>query len=100
MLGLLLIELWYGKSIEELQEPCDLDCAGTPGVAWCTADRLVENEIEFEAGKRYSDAVRRCIRCDFDRRDMSLDSEGFQQAVYDGVVALLERTLEQFNRLD
>ncbi|KAF2867800.1 hypothetical protein BDV95DRAFT_502195 [Massariosphaeria phaeospora] len=99
-LGVLLIELWYGKSIEELQMPCDLDCQGTPGVAWCTAERVVENEIEFEAGKRYSDAVRRCIRCDFDRKDMSLDNESFQQAVYDGVVSLLEKTLQQFNSLD
>lgn len=99
-LGILLIELWYGKCIEELQMPCDLDCTGTPGVAWCTADRLVENELEFEAGKRYSDAVRRCIRCDFDRKDMSLDNESFQQAVYGGVVGLLETTLQQFSSLD
>ncbi|KAF2658683.1 hypothetical protein K491DRAFT_676272 [Lophiostoma macrostomum CBS 122681] len=99
-LGILLIELWYGKPIEELQQPCDLDCQGTPGVTWCTADRLIETEFEFEAGKRYSDAVRRCIRCDFDRSDMSLDNENFQKAVYQGVVALLERTLQQFTSLD
>ena len=98
-LGVLLIELWYGKSIEELQIPADRDCEGTPGVVWCTADRLVD-EIEFQAGKRYSEAVRRCVRCDFDRKDLSLDSESFQQAMYNGVVALLERTWEQFNRLD
>ncbi|KAF2005541.1 hypothetical protein P154DRAFT_518305 [Amniculicola lignicola CBS 123094] len=99
-LGILLIELWYGKSIEELQTTADLNCQGTPGVTWCTAQRLVENEIEFEAGKRYSDAVRRCILCDFDRKDVSLDEEGFQQAVYEGVVALLEKTLHQFSTLD
>ncbi|KAF2470024.1 uncharacterized protein BDR25DRAFT_304010 [Lindgomyces ingoldianus] len=95
-LGILLIELWYGKPIEALSMPSDLDCRGTPGVEWCTADRIVENEIEFEAGKCYSEAVRRCIRCDFDRKDMSLENESFQQAVYDGVVALLETTLQQF----
>ncbi|KAF2267559.1 hypothetical protein CC78DRAFT_576929 [Lojkania enalia] len=99
-LGILLIELWYGKPIEELRTPSDLDCEGTPGVEWCTAERLVETEIEFEAGPKYSDAVRRCIRCDFDRKDMSLDNESFQQAVYDGVVALLEKTLQQFISLD
>ncbi|KAF2740112.1 hypothetical protein EJ04DRAFT_559137 [Polyplosphaeria fusca] len=99
-LGILLIELWYGKPINQLKKPSDLDCQGTPGVEWCTADRLVENDIEFEAGKRYSDAVRRCIRCDFDRKDTSLDNEGFQHAVYDGVVALLEKTWQQFNSLD
>ena len=95
-LGILLIELWYGKPIEELQQPCDLNCQGTPGVTWCTAERLIENEIEFEAEKGYSDAVRRCVRCDFDRSDMSLDKETFQRAVYEGVVKLLEQTLQQF----
>lgn len=98
-LGVLLIELWYGRSIEELEIAEDHDCQGTPGITWCTADRLVD-EIEYQAGKRYSDAVRRCVRCDFDRRDMSLDSEGFQEAVYNGVVALLEKDLNQFNGLD
>ena len=39
---------------------------------WNTADRLVE-ELYSEAGAKYSDAVRRCIRCDFDRRATSLD---------------------------
>jgi hypothetical protein len=96
----MLIELWYGKAIEELQTSGDLECAGNPGLVWCTAVRLVEEDIEFEAGKRYADAVRRCIGCDFDRKETSLDSESFQQAVYDGVVALLEKTLHQFNRLD
>lgn len=99
-LGVLLIELWYGKSIEELQLPCDLDCQGTPGVSWCTAERIVENDIEFEAGKRYSDVVRRCIRCDFDRKNTNLDNVMFQQAVFDGVVAPLEKNLRQFNSLD
>ena len=99
-LGILLIELWYGRSIEQLQVPSDLDCQGTPGVEWCTAERLVENELEFEAGKRYSDAVRRCIRCDFDRKDTRLEDQGFQEAVWEGVVSALERTLKQFSSLD
>ncbi|KAF1849283.1 uncharacterized protein K460DRAFT_280656 [Cucurbitaria berberidis CBS 394.84] len=99
-LGILLIELLYGKPIEELQSPRDLECVGTPGVAWCTAERLIEEEIEYEAGPRYLDAVRRCIRCDFNKKDSSLDDEEFQQAVFDGVVAPLEKTLQHFTSLD
>jgi hypothetical protein len=95
-LGILLIELLYGKPIEELQTPQDQDCDGTPGVAWCTADRLIEEEIEFEAGPRYLEAVRRCVRCDFNRKESSLDDEAFQQAVFEGVVTPLEKTLQQF----
>lgn len=99
-LGILLIELLYGKPIEELQMPHDLECQGTPGVAWCTAERLIEEEIAFEAGPLYSDAVRRCIRCDFNRNESSLDNRDFQRAVFDGVVAPLEKTLQRFNGIE
>ncbi|KAH7092282.1 hypothetical protein FB567DRAFT_567300 [Paraphoma chrysanthemicola] len=96
-LGVLLIELLYGKPIEELQTAHDLDCQGTPGAVWCTAERLIDEEIAFEAGQLYSDAVRRCIRCDFNQKNSSLDDQDFQQAVFDGVVAPLEKTLSHFN---
>lgn len=97
-LGILLIELWYGQPIAKLQIAADLDSRGTPGPAWCTAERIVETELEYEAGKRYADAVRRCIWCDFDRnmKDMSLGAESFQQAVFLGVLLPLERTLRDF----
>jgi hypothetical protein len=99
-LGVLLIELLYGTSIEGLQTPHDLDCEGTPGAVWCTAERLVDEEIALEAGQLYADAVRRCIRCDFNRKSSSLDDQDFQQAVFDGVVAPLEKTLQHFNGQD
>ena len=99
-LGVLLIELLYGMSIEELQTTPDLACEGTPGAVWCTVERLVDEEIALEAGQLYSDAVRWCIRCDFNRTNMSLDDQEFQQAVYEGVVAPLEKTLQHFNGRD
>jgi predicted kinase len=99
-LGVLLIELLYGMSIEELQIARDLECQGTPGVVWCTAERLIDEEIALEAGKLYCDAVRRCIRCDFNRQSSSLDDQDFQQAVYSEVVTPLEKTLQRFNGQD
>jgi hypothetical protein len=99
-LGILLIELLYGTSIEELQSPRDVDCENTPGVVWCTAERLVDEEIEFQGGPLYLDAVRRCIRCDFNRKESNLEDEAFQQAVFDGVVTPLEKTLQRFVSLD
>jgi hypothetical protein len=99
-LGVLLIELLYGSSIEDLQTPHDLDSEGTPGAVWCTAERLINEEIELEAGPLYSDAVRRCVRCDFNKKNFSLDDEEFQQAVYEGVVAPLEKTLKHFRGED
>jgi hypothetical protein len=47
-----------------------------------------------EAGARYSDAVRRCIRCDFDQRASSLEDSRFVEAVYRGVVAQLQANYE------
>lgn len=99
-LGILLIELLYGEAIEDLQTPRDLDSHGTPGTVWCTADRLIEEEIAFQAGPLYADAVRRCIRCDFNKPSSSLEDQDFQQAVFDGVVAPLEKTLQRFNGPD
>lgn len=99
-LGILLIELWYGKPMEDLVEAGDIDYPGTPGVMWYTAERLIKTDIEFEAGKRYADVVRRCIRCDFDRMDSNLGDESFQRAVFDKVVTPLEITLQQFSSLD
>jgi len=80
--------------------PQDLNYQGTPGVVWCTAERLIDEEIALEAGQLYADAVRRCIRCDFNRKTSSLDDQDFQQAVFDGVVVPLEKTLQHFKGLD
>jgi len=95
-LGILLIELIYDKPIEELQIPRDQDCAGTPGITWVTAERLLDDDIDFHAPMNYVEAVRRCIRCDFNRKESSLDDEAFQQAVFEGVVTPLEKELQHF----
>jgi len=93
-LGVALIELWYRKPIDELYQ--DADGPQNTGndildllTEFETADRLAKALLS-EAGARYSDAVRRCIRCDFDQRASSLEDAGFQKAVYQGVVAPLQ----------
>ncbi|MDE2312744.1 MAG: alpha/beta hydrolase, partial [Elusimicrobia bacterium] len=48
---------------------------------------------DIDHWSRYGDAVRHCIRCDFDLQETSLEDERFQEAVYDGVVGLLEDDL-------
>ncbi|KAI4690174.1 uncharacterized protein J4E84_004356 [Alternaria hordeiaustralica] len=94
-LGILLIELCFEKSIEDLQLPCDLDCSNTPGVAWCTAQRLLdEKKLEFKIGPGYQDIVRRCIWCDFDQGKSNLDDRDLQRAVFEKVVVPLEEILQ------
>lgn len=95
VLGLVLIELCYGQPMIKLQTAEDLQCEGTPGVAWCTANRLIERKyIEHQVGWRYADAVRRCIWCDFGVADADLENKRFQQAVYEGVLENLEEFLQ------
>ncbi|RYP18215.1 hypothetical protein DL765_004072 [Monosporascus sp. GIB2] len=91
-LGVSLIELWYGKPISQLHRPED-GPLGDSMTEFYTADRLVD-ELYNEAGGKYSDAVRRCIRCDFDRRAKNLEDIAFQRAVYEGVVAQLKENFD------
>jgi hypothetical protein len=93
-LGIALIELWYKKPMTEFHE--EADGPQNTGNAlfdlmaqFNTADRL-SKALYDEAGDTYSDAVRRCIRCDFDSRASSLENIQLQKAVYQGVVAQLQ----------
>ncbi|QVM06015.1 hypothetical protein D8B26_000725 [Coccidioides posadasii str. Silveira] len=99
-LGVLLIELCLSKPLEQLRLPEEMDKDGHPNPLsnWMTANRLVD-EIYMKGGSRYGDAVRHCIRCDFDRRDANLEREDFQQAGYDKIVSLLEKDLKDFHGL-
>tara|TARA_R110002003_G_scaffold141_27_gene13080 strand:+ start:15497 stop:16732 length:1236 start_codon:yes stop_codon:yes gene_type:complete len=97
-LGVALIELYYRKPITELHQ--DIDGPQNTGNAMLdiiaefkTADRLADALLS-EAGARYSDAVRRCIRCDFDQRASSLEDPKFQKAVYHGVVSQLQENYD------
>ena len=55
-----------------------------------TATRSINN-VYNEAGVQYGDVVRRCIRCKFDQRKLSLKD--------DGVVPLLEEDFSDFYQL-
>jgi hypothetical protein len=97
-LGVALIELWYGESLPELHEdedgPLDPpDLQSSLLTRFNTADRLAD-ELADDAGTKYSDAVRRCIRCDFSLRVNNLEDVQFQKAVFHGVVAKLKESYD------
>ena len=99
-LGVSLIELRYKKSIQELHKPEDGPLSSNDPVAtiltqWNTADRLAE-KLEGDVGFCYGDAVRRCIRCNFNCKSSCLDEITFQAEVYQGVVSLLQRNYDSF----
>ena len=96
-LGIVLIELCMEQSFDSLHAPEDLNPDGTKHAAsdFLAANRLVD-QVYDRAGKRYGDAVRRCILCEFDQRKTTLEDDAFRRAVYDNVIAVLEEDVTQF----
>jgi hypothetical protein len=97
ILGVSLIEVYFHKRLHEMYTPDDLDADGqvteeTPHLA---LERLM-HEIRQEAGDRYGNAVRRCIKCQFDQWYDDINSPDFRQAFYQKVVVPLEANWKAF----
>lgn len=95
-LGLVLVELCFGRTLTEMRKPEDLESKETL-TKLRTATRLYPC-VYTEMGPLYGDVVRRCLFQTFDVRELSLDSEEVQQKVLDDVVAPLVEDLTSFNR--
>ena len=96
-LGIVLIELCFRKPLQSLRVAADLDADGKPTklTDFYTASRMIDR-VRSKAGAPWADAVRRCIYCEFDQHDTSLENEAFRQAVYQGVVKPLEDDLRHY----
>ena len=96
-LGLLLIELWFGKPIDHLRSATDLGLLDqVNGITDHVTTRRLIDVVYKDAGYSYGDAVRRCIHCDFDQRSYDLDTVALKEAVHWGVVSPLEKNLDFF----
>lgn len=96
-LGVVLVELWFGRRLEDLRIEEDGD--GIGGMTeYVTAWRLIR-EISEEAGEKYGDAVRRCI-IGLDHRNASLETDDFKNEVHMKVVSPLVENLESFCAVD
>lgn len=93
-LEIALIELCYGKALEDLRSKSD----GSPmsvGEIIVAAKSLTE-QIYLEAGEEYGDAVRCCIHCEFDPKYPDLSRPEMLDAVHRGVCEPLEATSYAF----
>lgn len=96
-LGVILIELWFGKTLESLntwigsREDTRADTAKDVTVAFQLLD-----EVYSQAGEWYGDAVRRCLYCDFDRRSPDLKDNALKESVVRGVILPLKEHLKAF----
>ncbi|KAF5003299.1 hypothetical protein FDECE_10150 [Fusarium decemcellulare] len=92
-LGVLLIELIQGHTIDSLQTADEmLSTDLRPLSNYTTAQRLL-GEI-CQTSSNYGSAVRRCIDGEFQRPDLDAEDENFRHEFYCGVVALLEEDLD------
>ncbi|OAT02040.1 uncharacterized protein BDCG_06615 [Blastomyces dermatitidis ER-3] len=96
-LGIVLIELAFGKSLKDLRTDKDVEeSLGMPDlVDTFTIKRLLE-AVEDEAGYDYSEAVRRCIECPFDGKEARFTNESFQRAVHNWIIEPLKVSLNNF----
>ena len=97
-LGIILIELWHWKSIEQLQgvsEGCE---NGLPGALEILSAQKMVPELFDTAGVAYGKAVHGCIMgLPSDRKpDPRLEREDFKNDVYRKIVCPLEGHLKQF----
>jgi hypothetical protein len=93
-LGILLLEIIIGTTIENLREP--QECIEFQGDKFgmirdsITAHRLLHTQVAL-INPAYKAVVERCVGCG---ASQGLDEAGFRERVYSGVVAELEAILE------
>lgn len=92
-LAVLLIELNLGKSFESLRTTQEISLLKTsPFVDYITSKRLLGQV--WMTSSNYGTAVMRCLDGELHSHNLDFHDEDFCQEVYSGVVALLEKDLE------
>ncbi|KAK5047952.1 hypothetical protein LTR84_006142 [Exophiala bonariae] len=97
-LGVILIELAYQQPLASFKLPGDVDDNGNDyaHTDLQIATRLVKDLKSME-GEKYADAARKCVKCNFDVHDYSLDNLDFQEQFYTGVVLPLQELRSQLS---
>lgn len=91
-LGIFLIELVLDKPFVAMKLPED-SADGTTLADFYAADRLLQ-EVYHQAGPRYGDIVRRCIRFEFDHYSCDLEDPDLLGKIFTTVVGALEQEVE------
>ncbi|KAI3328088.1 hypothetical protein HD806DRAFT_485041 [Xylariaceae sp. AK1471] len=88
-LGVLLIELFLGETIDSLRTPKERSLSCTDLLLnYMTVKRLIERVRG--ASSNYATAITRCVDGELHSSELTLDSEDFCHDIYSGVVSLLE----------
>jgi len=92
-LGILLVELWYGKCLEDLRQKDD--CQADQELTDLTTMRRLIDQLYNDAGAKYRNAVRHCAG-DWSQPHLSLDKDALKNEVHHLVVEPLMENLEAF----
>lgn len=97
-LGLVLTELCFGQTLEDLRRPED-QVQGNELLTNLNTAKRVQKDILYEYGDRYENVVRRCLDCPFDVDEWSFENEDFQMQVSKKIVWPLLEDWRSFNGL-
>ncbi|KAE9368931.1 hypothetical protein N431DRAFT_470609 [Stipitochalara longipes BDJ] len=102
-LGILLLELYFGQSIEQKRQPEDLNAEGNThnNTDLYTARNWLDETFQLSMSPRFWSATKHCIDIHaFDPmpRNPDLCDEGFREAFYEKVVLPLEEELDNWER--
>jgi hypothetical protein len=88
-LGIVLLELAFQKSIDELATAQDQIEVTPEDIQYRTSDRL-SKRLSQVMGPCYAEVVRKCINCDF-AQGYDLTQDKLQEAFYRTVVCVLDK---------
>ena len=102
-LGILLLELYFGQSIEQKRQPEDLSADGKPhtNTDLYTARNWLDETFQMSMSPRFWSATKHCIDIhvyDPMVKNPDLCDEGFREAFYEKVVLPLEEELGDWER--
>ncbi len=94
VLGFALVELCLGRTLEEMRSDKDMN-PNEISARRNTANRGIE-DVYNEAGDHYGKIVQTCLQFLIDMRDLILENQDFQEAVYEDVLMPLVNDLKAF----
>ncbi|KAF6830427.1 hypothetical protein CPLU01_07353 [Colletotrichum plurivorum] len=94
-LGILLVEIILRQTMDSRRGHEE---SLIPHANYRQAVHLLDScEVKMEASDRYEEAVRRCLKGEFQSQGRNAEGDGFRQDVFGSIVNLLEEDMNDFN---
>ena len=97
-LGIMLIEVAYCETIQNLEQPCDLENGERNSLTEIFAARRLASSLGREMGATYGNVVKKLLECDFGCGD-DLNDPKLQAVFHSDVVCALDKLEQGFREL-